>query len=41
MWNTTMFFRVLKLNISLILHVLSFEGIVFSINVVYDLEVPK
>ena len=44
-WKTTcvvsipMFFIVLKLNIYFILHVLSFEGIIFSINVVYDLKV--
>ena len=33
------FFIVLKLNISFIVHVSSFEGIIFSIKVVYDLEV--
>ena len=33
------FFIVLKLNILFILHVSSFEGIIFSIKVVYDLEV--
>ena len=32
-------FIVLKLNISFILHILSFDGIIFSIKVVYDLEV--
>ena len=33
------FFIALKLNISFIFHVLRFEGIIFAINVVYDLEV--
>ena len=33
------FFILLKLNISFIVHVSSFEGIIFSIKVVYDLEV--
>ena len=33
------FFIALKLNISFILHVLRFEGIIFAIKVVYDLEV--
>ena len=32
-------FIALKLNISFILHVLRFEGIIFTIKVVYDLEV--
>ena len=44
-WNTPcvvyipIFFILLKLNISFIVHVSSFEGIILSIRVVYDLEV--
>ena len=34
-----MFFIVLKLNISFIVHVSIFDGIIFSIKVLYDLEV--
>ena len=39
LYSIPIFFIALKLNISFIIHVLRFEGIIFAINVVYDLEV--